>query len=501
MQRAARLSPAAAFAVGTLVFGALAAHVLAMHYHEDQALFRWARILGVSDAAHLRFEDFGLIYPHVPFYLLLPFRFLPGLDTPAAPYLLSVLATGLLLALWTRHLARAGLAPGSALWLGLPVLLQPALVRAATTGGTLALGLLFLYALHRSMVRMATRGDIRAFIVLGGTLALYFFTDALSVHLFLALLPLLVLVVPERILRDSPLSVYVILATPLVVAAGSWAYLNWIFEGDFLQFLAAPGSAYRGGWQQVPDLPWLARYGGTWWAAFGAAAVRLFLCYPVLLPLLLAARRHGAHGRALFAFCLLLPAATAFATAQNYLRHPDDLLGLAAAAVMAELALLPESRRPGWRLAFVLALLAGAGYGWYDYAHDRGPVIRPWQQALAGHPQTPPPAGALALGRWLAREREETLIDERSAYHVIAARGDARGLVLSFDERFKLALRRRLPDLRQIAVPDPHSPAGHRDGILARFPHLYDRGLPGYVRVYDRLGWRVYRRREPGEAS
>ncbi len=56
------------------------------------------------DASEVHLEYIGLMHPHVPIYLLAPFYYLPGLATPAAPYLLSVLCGGLLLAIWNYHL-------------------------------------------------------------------------------------------------------------------------------------------------------------------------------------------------------------------------------------------------------------------------------------------------------------------------------------------------------------------------------------------------------------
>jgi len=83
---------------------------------------------------------------------------------------------------------------------------------------------------------------------------------------------------------------------------------------------------------------------------------------------------------------------------------------------------------------------------------------------------------------------------EQSGYRVIAARGDAKGLALSFSRQFKSALRERIPDVAQIVVPDPETVHGKRDLLNVRHPQLYEHGLKGFHRVYDRLGWRVYRK-------
>jgi len=102
--------------------------------------------------------------------------------------------------------------------------------------------------------------------------------------------------------------------------------------------------------------------------------------------------------------------------------------------------------------------------------------------------------GDLQLGLWLRKHRQPTLIYERSAYKVIAARGDATGLMLSFSREFKTAMRERSPSVDQVAVPAPNSLLGGRDKINFRYPNLYDHGMKGFKLVYDSLGWRVYRR-------
>jgi hypothetical protein len=86
------------------------------------------------------------------------------------------------------------------------------------------------------------------------------------------------------------------------------------------------------------------------------------------------------------------------------------------------------------------------------------------------------------------------MIDNRSGYAVITARGDARGLLLPFADAFKIALRKQVPGVEQVVLPDPQSDLGRIDMINTQHPNAYEQGLPGYRRVYDRAGWRVYRR-------
>jgi hypothetical protein len=86
------------------------------------------------------------------------------------------------------------------------------------------------------------------------------------------------------------------------------------------------------------------------------------------------------------------------------------------------------------------------------------------------------------------------LIDLHSGYKVVAARGDAIDLITPYSDRYKLLTQGVLPEVGQIALPDPDSYAGRIDELNRRFPELYDFGMPGYHLAYDADGWRVYRK-------
>jgi hypothetical protein len=51
-----------------------------------------------------------------------------------------------------------------------------------------------------------------------------------------------------------------------------------------------------------------------------------------------------------------------------------------------------------------------------------------------------------------------------------------------------------MPEIGQVALPDPDSYAGRMDELNRLFPGFYDFGMPGYHLAYDAGGWRVYRK-------
>ncbi len=482
----------ALFGLAALGLGALSLWLLGHGWGSEIGMRRWAQVLGVLDADGLRIENLGLIYPHLPYYLLMPFYYVPGLRAPAAPYLVSALLTALLLVLWYRRLLPAGFTRRQRLVLLVLVTIQPALLWSGTNGGQAALSVLLFYLLYRSCLRMIYEQDVRSFIALGIVLGVYFFADAVTFFLFIALLPLITLIAPRRILMESPLSVYVIVTTPLAVAVGSWIYLNWIFHGDALGFLSDPRSGWLGGWSEAPGSAWLRTYGGDWLRPIGAGLVLMAASFPAVIFLLLSASRYGPHLRAALVLFLHPVIAMGFATERFYLVSPMEILVLILGGIMAELTQVKAGHHKAFP-TLAAFLLVGALSGWMVFAASDEPGAGRWLGALRGQTQAPAAAGDLALGRWLAASRLTTLLDDRTGYRVIIARGDARDLALPFSDTFKLQLRRGHPDVPQIAVPDPSSRRGREDRINQRFPRLYAHGLPGYRRVYDRDGWRVYR--------
>jgi hypothetical protein len=233
-------------AVATLL-GVCAVWLLQNHFVNDLAFQRWAAIISVLDGTETRMEHLGLIYPHGPFYALIPFHLAGPLSSAAAPYFVSVLFAAALLALWNHHLSVGGFGRGLRWLLICLIVLHPALLWSATNGTHMAISLFMFYLLYVACLRMLSEEDARSFMMLGIVLALFFLVDGVTFFLFLALLPLLAIIAPRRLLIDAPWSVYVIIATPLAVVVAAWIFLNWVFHGSPWQFLTEPYSGFLGG--------------------------------------------------------------------------------------------------------------------------------------------------------------------------------------------------------------------------------------------------------------
>ncbi|GMR21204.1 MAG: hypothetical protein BMS9Abin36_1803 [Gammaproteobacteria bacterium] len=493
MHKEQRYYSAAVFLLSSVVLAVITIWLLQHHYISDFALSRWAKVLGILDAPESRLEYFGLIYPHIPAYILMPFYFLPGLKTGAAPYLISIIIGAALLAFWNQHMANKGYSTRVRVALIILVASHPFFLWSVTGGTYRALSLAMFYILYLSLARLIYERDVRAFIMLGLTLAMYFFIDERTFYLFAALLPLLPLVAPPKMMEESAISVYVVVIIPLFIAVSAWAYLNWIFVDDSLHFLTAPESAFRGAWRDAPYLPWLNTFGGTLVMPTILAIAVSIVAYPVLIVLLVHASRHALLLRATIVLLVHAILATGMATYGFFLSHPADMLFLFSSGLMAGIVLMPRESHKAIRITMVMTLVSVLG-GWLVFLWKPTPEMDQWATAIQGKPPVIRYDNEIDLGVWLARNRMPTLIDDHNAYRVIVARGDARQLILPFSSDFKINLLRPVLSIRQVVVPDPSWRGGARDLINKRYPDLYQNGMAGFELVYDQDHWRAYRR-------
>ena len=468
--------------------------ILSNGFMLDSATIRWTRVVSALDAEQILVENLSFLMPHLPLYLLIPFYYIPGLATGAAPYLLSVIVAVLLLYLWAKHLKEVEISEHRLVILGLLVVLHPAFLWSATSGGHIALSMLAFYLLYRAAQHIISEHDLHSYISLAVVFVFYFFIDGSAIFIFVALIPLLVVIAPVRAIMVSPMGLYLIVGTPFAFALFTWGYLNWIFEGSFINFITDADSDFLGGMLHVFDYPWLLDYGGQFFMPLLAATGYLLITFPVSVYLLLDTINNSYRFRATFVLLLHPLIAIAIATTQYYLTHPFEILTLVSAGLMAELTYVKMQTKREF-VFLVIFMMASVVGGWWLFIETASPQMAQWVQALKGEQlHSAESDGDLQLGLWLKEHRQQTMMYERSAFRVIAARGDAKGLVLSFSRDFKIAMRSRIPDVEQIAVPEPDTLTGRRDWLNIRHPNLYGYGMKGFDLVYDYMGWRVYRK-------
>ncbi len=477
-----------------IALSVLASWLLSHGFMFDGASQRWAKVLGVLGSEEIRLEDLSLLYPHLPLYALVPFYYLPGMAHGGTPYFVSVLFVCMLIGLFLYHMRPIEISASKRLLLVFLLVVHPTFLWGATNGSQLAMSMVMFYLLYHACQKMIAEHDVHAYISLSIILAVFFFVDGSAVFLFIALLPMLAVVAPRRLLMASPISIYFILAVPFFFSVFSWAWLNWVFEGDFLTFIKHPDSTYLGGYMEMFNYPWLREYGGNFFDSLVAATGYTLIAYPVIIYFLVSTWDEGLRFRASFVLFVHPLLAIALATDQFYLTHPMEILVLVNASILAEITFLDMARkRVYWSVvSFLFISLIG---GWWIFIESADPNMNKWVDSFrTERVLIEDDDGSLRLGRWLNENRRETIIDEKSGYKVLVAREDAVGLYLSYTSKFKLALNHAFPDIEQIVVPDPESVIGKKDKISQRYPRMYTEGMKGYRLVYSDNIWRVYRK-------
>ena len=467
--------------------------VIAHQYTNDIAYMNWARISAILSAPEVRLEDLGLIYPHIPLYQLIPFYYLPGLNSFDAPFFATVFVGSALLAVWFRHLQQRGYSLTISLVLLVTIVLHPQFLWAITSGTEKALSLFLFYLLCYSCVRMVHVGDVRAFIMLGCVMAIFFFVDQRTFYLFLALLPMIVLIAPQRMLKDSILSVYASISLPLLIALCSWMYLNWLITGDSLQFIHDEGSGFLGAKHKANEFQWLQLTGGQFFEPLVLASIYSLLSYPVLIWFLYKSYRHKLLLRGALVILLHPLIAIALATQYFFLNHPANITFLYSAGLMAFFILMPRLKKTDQKVVIVLLLLSNLS-GWATFSWWSTDEMKNWQTALVGEMVEPNHLADKKLGKWLRDNPEQTMIDLRVGYRAVVERRSMDQLVLPFMKEFKVAVKKRDAQIEQIVVINPEHDEARRDRVSQHFNTLYLNGIAGYKRVYDQDYWRVYRR-------
>jgi membrane protein XagC len=181
--------------------------------------------------------------------------------------------------------------------------------------------------------------------------------------------------------------------------------------------------------------------------------------------------------------------ASGLATWAEFTQSPADILVLVLGGVMALMTTgIMVRDRPAAVLALMVAGMIGSLALFQKYP---GVGMAGWFDAFAGRTTEPRHQTDLDLGLWL-RDLDGVMLDENTAYAVIAARGGAAGLVLTFSDKFKEGVNSGKPNSNWIAMPSPQRDPHQVDLVNRYFPKAYGVGLPGYTLIYDRGGWRVY---------
>ena len=480
------------FLLAALIFAALTIWLLTHGYHSDYSLRLWTKILAFG-SQEFRLEDMGILFPGVPLALFWSVVSIPGLHSEYVSYALSVLAAAFVFAHWNSFLVKRGYQLKERLLLVCLVISHPFVLWGTTSGLNNALTFSVFYLFCFGIVRLVLIRDIHSILFMSSSLVLLFLTDDRSLYLAIVMFPFIPLIAPERMLRESLSSVYVILLMPFVFGFLSWMYLNWMFHNDKFMFMHAPEAMFNGVWQSSDQYSWLNQWGGEWIAALAYTLLLSVLSVPATLWMIWRNRHHYRVIHTAPKLFLMPSIAAGIGTVGFALFHAVDILFLQIPVFMTALLLLPRLRGKSLKILMVLLLVGNVG-GWWVMQTNEAPQIDTWKNGIINNDTDMSSDDNLA--KFLTEQPYSTLIDERSGYRVITAKGNVENLVLPYRIEVKLMDKYFLDTIDQFATINPRHRDSVVDGVAKRFEGVYWGGLPGRHLVYDDRQWRVYRRDE-----
>lgn len=473
----------------SLVLAALAWRLHGLGYASQEAISLQSKLLVLRDVAGLHIEYLGFQTPPGLLYLGALLAFLPWVGIPQAPYLVDLLAVSGVLALaWSDIARRQGI--GWACLATALLLANPLTWWGATAGANQGLGLLVFFMLVRALVLLRPALEVFCYLRVAGWLCVLWFVDQRALLLALALLPWLPLLAPREVFRQAPVSFYLICYLPLLFAFGSWMYLNWVFLGNPWAFLQEAWFSFRGDFAQLNTPPGWPAFGGAWLRPMVLWVPGAVVLFPILGMVMGCADRDVR--RTVWVCVATVLTAAMVATVLRISIQPVDMWVLLLPVSVLVLANIGRSQRK-WA---VMLMLAGGLCGTQLLQWHASEPLQDWMLAVQGMPPRTD-QDALLLGRWLAEHPRPTMLDDRTSYAAIAARGSAEQLVLPSSLRFKRALREPAALPEQLVVVDPASPAGQRDTLGRQFPALWSHGWPGYELAFAQGRYRLWRQRTP----
>ncbi len=478
------------FLYATALFSVLMIWLLVHDYQSEYSLQMWAKILAFG-SNDFRLEDSGILFPYAPFYLFWAVSILPGLHSEYASYLLSVLAAASIFAHWNTFLVKKGYHFKVRLLIVGLVISHPFTLWGVTSGLNNALTFAIFYLFCFGVVRLVLLRDMHSILFLSASLAAFFLIDSRSMYLAIVMFPFIPLIAPERMIKESVASVFVILLTPFVFVLLSWFYLNWLFHNDPFMFMHAPQAMFNGVWQSSAQYSWLNQWGGEWIASIGYSLWLSICAVPATIWMIWRNRKHERVLHTAPKLFLMPAIATVIGTVGFALFNAVDILFLQIAVFMTALLLLPKLRGNSVKILLGLLLLGNLGGWWIMYTGD-APQLGNWKQGILHTAPISKPD--VNLAKFLNEQPYSTLLDERAGFRVIAAKGNVDNLVLPFRIEVKLKDKYFLDTVDQLATLNPKHPLNVVDVVGKRYEGLYWGGLAGYHLVYDDQQWRVYRR-------
>ncbi len=450
-------------------------------------------LAGRSIATHdgaVTLREIALAFPPAPYLLSVGLQWIaPGNEIPV-PNILSALAfAGLTIAI-LRSFFVAGYRLATALAMTGMLVGNPAFLHLASTGPSPVLLAFGAWLVATTAYRLRARANIVDLMGFSFCLAFLALCHPLGAMMALGLTPFLILILPPQVTSESTVGAYLTVLFPCLLVMGGALYVSWIFTGDAFS-LVRTLSARSGdlGFEQAGAPTNLRKPEAAWaWALY---LLLTGLNAPILLGGMRFMHRRLPRLMPMLAFTLCVPLAAVMGDALGLGSAPVLLVAPLVGIAAASAAIFPiEEQRPVLALLLVAAGVVG---GAFTLRIAAGAETHAWIAAMTGQKVVANSEPERAVGSALIG-RSDVLIDIVSTPAVVTGRKSAKGLVGPLNPAFEIARMAQRPTSRYLAVRNVGGFHRESDGVHAIFPKLYADGMPGYVRIYDHLGWRVYER-------
>jgi hypothetical protein len=468
-----------------------------------------------------RLENVGLVYPPLPFLLLMP---MVGQTWLLGPILLSSVLGGLTAAWCGWILWRT---PGSNLlkWLLLiSLLLNPICLLIYSGGSSLALAPLLLAMIFFLLTRFLQERNLffrlheqafekadlqlvseryarwRLHYLWGAALCLglLFFVRYESVWMFFILCPLAIYFSSDPTHRgfSQTFAIQLLLFIPMGASLLIWFYLNWVFTGDPLHFIHSPYSFFLG----IELQAGLQKELMVFRESFFRSLLEVFKIALLVSPLYFIFLGY-VPGTVLKILSLTPVLGLAIALYTGTTNFPVESFGMMIPLTIVVYTCLglerPLTLKTERILAFLLLILLPSS--WLVLTHSRVHQESRFANALLGERSTSSLTSEKAVAQFLQKTVDPTheliLMDDSHGYPIVSYYGDPKPFLLPYSSAFRPAVNFPSYFTTYVVVPDPSHFYGSRDAINLLHPNLYQQGSPELQCIQTIGSWKIFKTR------
>lgn len=451
-----------------------AAWIHAGGFMSDAVIGLWARSIVEIDGP-IVFDSSQTFYPPIPYFMTVAAQRLLEPDGVPAPLLVSCAVGGALGMIWWYNLVeRANFGPVAGLLCTLLLLLNPVFLFAVVAGP----GDIFLIAgvwlFGRGLVNLRLSGTAPDLMKAAIGLLILAFSHRYGLLIVLASMPFTVLAGRPSLLKASTSGYLVALFFPLVFAVGSYAFVSWIFESNFIETLLATKLGRRFSLDQS-----MVVIGAT------------LITGPLVVLSLMRFSTQQAIFMPAMAVALTICASVALDSGLHVSSNPALAVAPILGAVMLAIRFWPAERVRGILVAPMLA--AGVAGGWHTVDAAGGAESRSLRHAMLQELGEDPFARHRIAARFLDGH-EGVMLDPEANPGIVVLLGGASDLILPGSEAFETTMMTHRLAAPVVAVrPVEHLPY-QPDRILRVFPSLAIETPVGYALAHSSHGWRIFTR-------